>query len=171
MEQIKCLFKEKVIYKIMEILRIGLIAFILFYFNWIQILGMIAFLGLVYYYKSNKNLLIENSNYFNFVFYYLITCYEISYFYGRKGYEKFKNNCIGKYIHNYLEYVNNKYLQLRNYFINKLFNLTIQTAIKTMMMIEKKEKPKTPTLTLKFKKNKVSTKKLNINEFLDNLEK
>jgi hypothetical protein len=157
----------------MEFLRVGLIAFILFYFTWLQILGMLAFGGLFYYYANNKNLLLENSNYGNLLFYYFITFCEISYYYYLIGYEKFKNNCIGKYFHNYFESVNNKYLQLRGYLINKLFTLTVRTAVKAMMMIDKEEKnQKSQNIQINQKSqiHKKSTKNFDFNKFLDDLE-
>ena len=141
----------------MEFLKIGLIIFIFFYFNLFNFLEILLFRELLYYYKNNKNILLEKSNYCNILFYYLITFYEISCNYILIEYKKFKNNYIGKYIHDYLEIINTKYLQLKNYLINKLFNVIIQIGV--MIMFEKKQK------------NKKSNKKFNFNKFLDDLEK
>ena len=141
----------------MEFLKVILITFIFLYFSIFNFLEILLFRELFYYYKNNKNILLEKSNYCNILFYYLITLYEISYNYILNGYTKFKNNYIGKYIHDYLEIINTKYLQLKNYLINKLFNVIIQIGV--MIMFEKKQK------------NKKSNKKFNFNKFLDDLEK
>ena len=133
----------------MEVLQFSLITFIYFYFSWLQFLGFLIFSRLFYYYINNKNiLLLEKINY------YILNIYK-----------KFKNNYIGKYIHNYLELVNIKYLQLRNYLINKLFNLIVQIGI--MIMFEKEEKQ----ILIIPKKNKKSTKNFDFNKFLNDLDK
>lgn len=141
----------------MEFLKVILITFIFLYFSIFNFLEILLFRELFYYYKNNKNILLEKSNYCNILFYYLITLYEISYNYILNGYTKFKNNYIGTYIHNYLESVNTKYLELKNYLISKLFNIIIQIGL--MIMFEKKQK------------NKKSNKKFDFNKFLDDLEK
>ena len=137
----------------MEILKISLIMFIFFYFSIFNFLKILLFKELFYYYKNNKNILLEKSNYCNILFYYLITFYEISYYYFLIGYKKIKNNYIGIYIYSYLKIINTKYLELKNYLINKLFNIIIQIGIMIMF------------------KNKKSNKKFNFNKFLDDLDK
>lgn len=141
----------------MEFLKISLITFIFFYFSLFNFVEILLVRELFFYYKNNKNFLLEKLNYCNILFYYLITFYEISHYYILIGYNKFKNNYIGKYIHASLEMVNTKYLQLKNYLINKLFNIIIHLV--AMIMFKKKQK------------NKKSNKKFNFNKFLDDLEK
>jgi hypothetical protein len=131
----------------MEVLKFSLITFIYFYFSWFQFLIFLIFIKLFYYYINNKNILLEKINY------YILNVYK-----------KFKNNYIGKYIHKYLELVNAKYLQLRNYLINKLFNIIIQIGI--IIMFEKEEKQ----IPIIQKKNKKSNKPFDFNKFLYDLE-
>ena len=140
----------------MEFLKISLITFMFFYFSLFNFLEILLFREIFFYYKNNKNILLKKINYCNILFFYSITFYEISCYYILIGYKKFKNNYIGRYIHASLEMVNTKYLQLKDYLINKLFNIVIHLVI--MIMLKKKQK------------NKKSNKKFNFNKFLDNLE-
>lgn len=155
----------------MEIFKVGLTIFILFYFTWFQILEIIFFVEFFYFCVPNKNILLENSNYINVLFYYLITIYEISYYYFLIGYNKFINNYVGKYIYYYLRFVNNKYLQLKNYLKSKLINLTIKTIIKITIMLKKEKLIE--ILQPKYKKQQIckKTKNIDYTKFLDDLEK
>lgn len=126
----------------MEIIKFCFITIIYFYFSWLQFLGFLIVIKLFYYY--------------------FFTFYELLYNYIQNGYNKFKNNYIGKYVHNYLELTNTKYLELRNYLINKLFSIIVKIGF--MIMFYKEEKQ-----ILKNTKKK-STKKFNINKFLNKLE-
>jgi hypothetical protein len=164
----------------MEFIKVGILAFILFYFTWLQIFYMMIFVGAFYYYLKNKINLLENQTFFNVFMFYFITFYELSYYYISIGYNKFSKTFIGKYIHNYLEQVNEKYLILRESLIEKIYSFTIQTVIKTMMKLEKEEKNISQN-KLSFKPNQTSeilesklkknTKEFNIDEFLNELEK
>jgi len=164
--------KNKDIYLIMEFIKFGLLAFIFFFFSWIQIISIFASFAFIYYYINNKHLLLDNSNYFNIFIYYFVTLCEISYYYFKVGYQKFKNNSIGKYIHNYLESVNNKYLSLRKYLINKIFNFTMQSAVKIMMTLDKEEKKNELSLKNKNQKNTRPCLKdsFDIDKFLSEIE-
>ena len=102
----------------MEFLKISLITFIFFYFSLFNFLEILLFREIFFYYS--------------------ITFYEISCYYILIGYKKFKNNYIGRYIHASLEMVNTKYLQLKDYLINKLFNIVIHLVI--TIMLKKKTK-------------------------------
>jgi hypothetical protein len=158
----------------MEFLKISLIMFIFFYFSIFNFLKILLFKELFYYYKNNKNILLEKLDYCNILFYYLITLYEISYNYILIGYKKIKNNYIRKYIHSYLEIINTKYLELKNYLINKLFNIIIQIGIMIMFKnnkFNKNNKNNKSNKSNKSNKNNKSNKKFNFNKFLDDLDK
>ena len=76
----------------MKFLKVVLIAFILFYFTWLQIVHMIFFVEFFSYLRNNKQFLLENPNYIKIFFYNLISFYELTYYYFVIGYRKFKNN-------------------------------------------------------------------------------
>ena len=78
----------------MKFLKVVLIAFIPFYFTWLQIVQMIFFVEFFCYLRNNKNFLLENPNYIKIFFYNLISFYELSYYYFVIGYRKFKNNYL-----------------------------------------------------------------------------
>jgi len=78
----------------MKFLKVGLIAFIPFYFTWLQIVQMIFFVEFFCYLRNNKKFLLENPNYIKIFFYNLIIFYELSYYYFIIGYKKFENNYL-----------------------------------------------------------------------------
>ena len=75
----------------MTFLKLGLIAFIYFYFTWLQIVQMIFFVEFFCYLRNNKKFLLENPNYIKIFFYILISFYELSYYYFVIGLLQLKN--------------------------------------------------------------------------------